>query len=123
MRPASHFDVQPRVFPDQQTETSALPKLMLEVHPQVGFAPLRVNVRAQLQNVSQSNPFFGCMWESWHFGDGAVSSEKSDCEAAEVDLSFSKEHVYTKPGVYLVQFVLGETQLLSNAVSIRVLGN
>ena len=122
MKPASHFEVQPQIVSDL-TETSALPKLMLEAHPRVGFAPLRVSIRAQLQNVSQNDPVLGCMWESWNFGDGAVSSEKSDCGVAQVDLSYNQEHVYSKPGVYLVQFVLGDTQVLSNPVSIRVIGN
>jgi PKD domain-containing protein len=122
MRPASHFDVESR-FPDLKTDTSAIPQLTLQAHPRVGFAPLRVSVRAQLENVIQTDSFFGCLWQSWNFGDGAVSSQKSDCGGAQAETSFNEEHIYRKPGTYVVQFVLGDTQVLSNPVSIRVIGS
>src|SRR5687768_13274634 len=103
---------------------SAPPKLLLEAYPKVGFAPLRVSIRAVLQNVPAKDPVFGCMWESWNFGDGSVSSEKENCvgpDSSVVEPEYFVEHLYREEGVYQVRFVLGDRQLLSNPVTIRVL--
>ena len=105
-------------------EPNRVPKLTLEAYPRTGFAPLRVSVRAVLQNVPESDSVFACMWESWSFGDGSVSSEKSGCDGATiVDLQYLTEHVYRNEGVYLIRFVLGDNQVLSNTVPVRVIGH
>jgi hypothetical protein len=104
-------------------EEPRLPKLVLDAYPRVGFAPLRVTIKAMLQNVPENDPVFACIWKSWTFGDGAVSSEKSGCDgaAAIVDLEYFSEHVYREEGLYEVRFVFGNRQILSNPVQIRVM--
>jgi hypothetical protein len=105
-------------------EPNRAPKLILEAYPRAGFAPLRVSVKAVLQNVPESDPVFACIWESWSFGDGSVSSEKSGCEGATiVDLQYLTEHVYRNEGVYQIRFVLGDNQVLSNTVQVSVIGH
>src|SRR5688572_12220923 len=100
------------------------PTLKLEAYPQVGFSPLRVNVRAVLENVPTNDPIFGCLWQSWSFGDGSISSEKPSCDRPDysVQSDYIGEHVYVAEGVYQVRFVLGDNQLQSNPVLIRVVG-
>ena len=103
-------------------EESRIPKLSVEAHPRVGFAPLRVSVKAVLQNASRNDAAFGCVWESWNFGDGAVSSEKNNCDTAAItETEFFAEHVYRDAGVYELQFVLGNNQIVSRRVSVRVI--
>jgi hypothetical protein len=106
-------------------EENRLPKLILDAHPRVGFAPLRVTIKAMLQNVPENDPVFACMWKSWSFGDGAVSSEKTGCDGATaiVDLQYYSEHVYREEGIYEVRFMLGENQVLSNPIQVRVVGD
>jgi hypothetical protein len=100
------------------------PKLILEAYPRVGFAPLRVSIKAQLQNVPENDPVFACIWESWSFGDGAVSSEKTGCDgAAIVEMQYLSEHIYRHEGLYEVRFILGDNQVLSNPVQVRVIGD
>ncbi len=102
---------------------SRVPQLIVEAHPRVGFAPLRVTVRAVLQNASSGNTGFGCLWESWSFGDGAVSSEKNNCDtAAFTETEFIADHVYKNVGVYQLQFVLGNNQVVSRRLAVRVMG-
>jgi len=104
-------------------EQNRAPRLILDAYPRAGFAPLRVSIKAVLQNVPSSDPIFACMWESWSFGDGARSSEKSGCDGGTlVDLEYLAEHVYRNEGVYQIRFILGDNQVLSNAVQIRVIG-
>jgi hypothetical protein len=68
--------------------------------PRVGFAPLRVSLKSSLQNVQGNDQLFGCLWESWKVGDGAVSSEKSNCETApSVETEFFVEYVYRDSGI------------------------
>jgi hypothetical protein len=104
-------------------EESRVPTILVEAHPRVGFAPLRVSFKAVLSNVPGNDQAFACLWESWSFGDGAVSSEKKNCapETA-VNTEFFGEHVYRDAGVYKLQFVLGNNQVLSRPVLVRVLG-
>jgi hypothetical protein len=106
-------------------EENRPPRIILDAHPRVGFAPLRVTIKAMLQNVPENDPIFACIWESWSFGDGAISSEKSGCDGATaiVDLEHYAEHVYREEGLYEVRFMLGENQVLSNPVQIRVIGD
>ena len=105
-------------------EEPRLPKLILDAYPRVGFAPLRVTIKAMLQNVPENDLVFACIWKSWTFGDGAVSSEKSGCDGATaiVDLEYFSEHVYSEEGLYEVRFILGDRQVESNPVQIRVMG-
>ena len=121
--PLNNMDSIPEIYgsPD---ESNRAPKLILEAYPRAGFAPMRVSIRAVLQNVPESDPVFACMWKSWSFGDGAISSEKNNCDGATiVDLEYLSEHVYRNEGVYEIRFFLGDNQLLSNAVQVRVIGN
>lgn len=111
-------------FSGSIAEENKLPQLHIEAYPRVGFAPLRVSFKALLQNVPENDPVFACIWESWDFGDGAVSSEKAGCDSADaiVDLQYLVEHVYRSEGVYKVRFILGNNQVFSRPVLIRVMG-
>jgi hypothetical protein len=107
----------------ESADGSSTPKLLLEAHPRVGFAPLRVSIRAVLKNVPAQDPVFSCMWKSWDFGDGAVSSEKNHCTNDYiVNSEYFAEHVYDETGVYEIRFILGEDQVHSNPVQVRVVG-
>ena len=120
-RPALNVDSLSMIQAPQEDRT---PKLILEAHPRVGFAPLRVSVRAVVQNVPFKDRVFACLWKSWAFGDGSVSSEKGNCDDPDLqmDPEYYVEHVYDREGVYQVRFVLGDQQVLSNPVNIRVIG-
>jgi hypothetical protein len=105
------------------SEESRVPTIFVEAHPRVGFAPLRVSFKAVLNNISGNDQAFACLWESWAFGDGAVSSEKKNCvPEATVNTEFFGEHVYRDAGAYQLQFVLGDNQVVSRPVLVRVLG-
>jgi hypothetical protein len=73
-----------------------------------------------LNNVPGNDHAFNCLRESWTFGDGAVSSEKRNCAPeATVNTEFFGEHVYRDEGVYKLQFVLGNNQVISQPVLVR----
>jgi hypothetical protein len=104
-------------------EESRIPTILVEAHPRVGFAPLRVSFKAVLSSVPGNDQAFACLWESWTFGDGAVSSEKKNCAPdTAVNTEFFGEHVYRDAGLYELRFVLGNNQLTSRPVLVRVLG-
>ena len=109
----------PEIFADPAEKNN--PAVILDAYPRVGFTPLRVTLKAVLQNVPADDSSFPCMWQSWAFGDGAVSSEKKDCQGAVAQSEFYVEHVYREEGVYEIRFSLGENHLISNAVQVRVI--
>lgn len=116
-----NVDAMAGFFLDGPSEESNLPKLVVDAHPRVGFAPLRVTVRAVLKNVPSNDPVFGCMWQSWAFGDGAVSSEKPNCDGPGIVHSeYYVEHIYKEEGIYTIRFAIGDNQVLSNPVDVRV---
>ena len=68
---------------------------------------------------------FACLKEEWTFGNGAVSSETRNCLAPfqpkEAGTEFIRDYVFTTPGTYDVFFSLGEKELRSNRVTVKVL--
>jgi len=115
----------------QRPSVLQLPELPLQQEPallmvsssKVGFAPLTVTFSAVLKNVSVHDEAYNCLWEEWHFGDGAVSGEQRNCvpltDNSSLNTEFLAEHTYHYGGVYAVQFRLGN--LVSNKVYVRVL--
>jgi hypothetical protein len=103
------------------------PKLTLRADPRQGFAPMNVTFHAQLLNVNDTDKEYYCLKEEWEFGDGALSSQKRNCEplaeGAKIETDFIVEHEYQNPGTYVAGFTLGEKKIRSSKVSVTVLQN
>jgi len=105
------------------------PKLTLRADPRQGFTPLRPTFHAQLINVDDTDSKYHCLKEEWDFGDGAVSSQKADCEplaaGAKIETDFITDHEYQNPGTYTVSFTLGEkdNKIRSSKVTVTALQN
>lgn len=108
-----------------QSENAKKPKLTLTVYPRQGFGPMHVSINGKLDNVSKSDKEFYCLQEEWEFGDGAVSSEQSNCEefseGSEVKLQFFAEHIYEDAGTYTIWLTLGDKKIRSNQIAVVVL--
>ena len=108
-----------------QSENSKKPKLTLTVYPRQGFGPMQVSINGKLENVSKNDKEFYCLQEEWEFGDGAVSSEQSNCEEhnedTEVKLQFFAEHIYEDAGSYTIWLTLGNKKIRSNQIAVVVL--
>ena len=117
-----------RSSPTTSTETESSgsgPKLVLNAYPRQGFAPMRVSFNATLEGVSETDKEYYCLQEEWEFGDGAVSSEKPNCEPDSADpltkLNFFIEHTYIEQGSYSIWLTLGDKKIRSNQIGISVL--
>lgn len=100
------------------------PRLILEVSPQVGYAPSRVTLHAVLRHVSSSDPRYTCLQEEWDFGDGSISGQKLNCQSnfnEDANFEYVVEHMYRSSGSYLVQFRLGDGAIYSNRVNVHVI--
>jgi PKD domain len=100
-------------------------KLSITASPRQGFEPLRVTFRGLLETVDQNDKDLYCLQEEWDFGDGAISTEKPNCDAHSADTKikteFFTEHVYEKFGNYTVTLTLGDQKVRSRKISIVIL--
>src|SRR5580765_2003559 len=98
--------------------------LNVKADPRQGFAPLRVTFHVLLEGVADNDENFYCMKEEWEFGDGAISTEKPNCDPftpeSKVTKEFFVEHQFYKTGNYSARFKLGD-HLKSIPINISVL--
>src|SRR5262249_17301142 len=66
------------VFGTPQNE--AQPRLVLTAYPRVGYAGVTMTFHVSLENIPISENDFGCQFQEWDFGDGAVSGEGFSCD-------------------------------------------
>jgi hypothetical protein len=92
--------------------------------PRQGFAPLRISFRGELEGVEPNNEEYYCLQEEWDFGDGAISSEKPNCDPFSPDSRVKKEfyadHVYDTAGNFTVRLVLGDEKVRSRQISVVI---
>ena len=103
-------------------------KFDLSAVPRQGFAPLHVSFKGTLQGVDPKDAKYLCLRENWDFGDGAVSSEKPNCDEKDPDIKvktdFFADHTYENEGNYTIRLSLGEEGkevIRSRQVSLRIL--
>lgn len=83
------------------------PKLTLRAQPQVGVAPARISLTAELAGGTDDFEEYYCPTIEWEWGDGTTSESKVDCEPYEAGKSqirrrYSIQHLFRNPGAFRV---------------------
>jgi hypothetical protein len=87
------------------------PKLTLRARPEIGIAPMRVVLTAELEGGSNDFEEYYCPTTVWEFADGAISEASADCPPYEPGKSqikrrYTVEHTYKRSGHLRVYFSL-----------------
>ena len=105
-------------------ESKKGPKLKINASPRQGFSPLNVTFRGLLEEVDPGDKEYYCLQEEWDYGDGAVSSEKPNCDPftpeTKIKTEFFSTHVYESHGSYTVRLILGDEKVRSKQISIVI---
>jgi hypothetical protein len=85
------------------------PRLDLRASPRVAFSPVNVLMIAELQGGDAMEDFH-CPEVEWDWGDGAKSSQESDCPPLEAngrfERRFTAQHAYRQAGNYNVKVTM-----------------
>jgi hypothetical protein len=102
------------------------PKLALKANPNVGIAPSRVTLTAELVGGANDYEDLYCASAEWDWGDGTRSESSNDCEPyrpgkSEIKRRFITQHVF-RVGDFHVTFRLKrrEKVVASGTTDIRV---
>ena len=87
------------------------PSVALKATPQMGFAPLKVRVVADLKGGADDYAEFYCATVEWDWADGTISGSSEDCDPYEpgkstIQRRFTAEHTFRQSGSYDVAFRL-----------------
>ncbi len=87
------------------------PSVSLKASPQMGFAPARVVLTAELKGGVNDYEDFYCASIEWDWGDGTKSVNQADCDPFEAGKSeivrrHVVTHVFELPGDFNVEFRL-----------------
>jgi hypothetical protein len=87
------------------------PSLSLKATPQMGFAPARVVLTAELKGGANDYEDFYCASIEWDWGDGTKSVNQVDCDPfqagkSEIERRHVVTHVFELPGDFNVEFRL-----------------
>jgi hypothetical protein len=107
---ASAAAVTPASAP-QNSKQVKKPALSLRASPQMGFAPARIVLTADINGGPDDYEDFYCATVEWDWGDGTMSEASSDCEPYEAGKSeirrhYVTEHVFRTAGAFRVQIRL-----------------
>ena len=87
----------------------------LRATPAMAFAPARITLTGQLQNVHGDEANLYCPTVEWDWGDGTISESSSDCDPfqpnkSEIQRSFVTQHIYKTGGEYIVKLLLKKSE-------------
>jgi hypothetical protein len=87
--------------------TDARPKFSLRVQPQLGSAPLRVVLTAELVGGADDFEEYYCPSVEWDWGDETKSESTIDCEPYQpaksaIKRRYTVEHLFRRPGSFKV---------------------
>ena len=106
---------------------SKRPKLMLRAQPDLGIAPMRVVLTADLAGGSDDFEEYYCPSTVWEWGDGSASESSADCEPyqsgkSQIKRRFIVEHTYKRSGTIRVYFSLRhrDKEVAATGVNITV---
>jgi hypothetical protein len=96
-------------------------RLTVTAEPPKGFAPLSVQLIAEITGGPDSSPELHCKTREWTFGDGVRSVAMPDCPdwtpEMKMPRSFATEYRYDVAGIYEVSFSYGP---LKRTISLEV---
>jgi hypothetical protein len=88
-----------------KSEEARRPKFSLRATPNLGVAPARVVLTAELMGGANDFEEYYCPTVEWDWDDDTRSEFTSDCEPyesgkSEIRRRFSVEHIFRRPGEY-----------------------
>jgi hypothetical protein len=94
----------------KQPDDPKRPRLSLRAEPNVGVAPTRVTLTAELIGGANDYEDLYCVTAEWDWGDGTKSESRNDCDPylagkSEIRRRFTTQHVF-RVGDYRVTFRL-----------------
>ena len=112
---------------NDKNEKNDKPKLTLTARPNVGIAPARVVLTAELLGGANDNEDYYCPTVRWEWGDLSSSESGSDCapyEAgkSEIKRRFTVEHNFPRAGSYKVYVRLkhGSKEIAATSVTVKL---
>jgi hypothetical protein len=101
----------------QQSERdqSRRPKITIRATPNVGTAPARVVITAELVGGANDFEEYYCPTVEWDWGDGTRSESTSDCEPyedgkSEIRRRFTVEHTFRRAGQFKLSIRLKQRE-------------
>jgi hypothetical protein len=105
-------------------EENQRPKLSLKAQPNVGIAPVRVVLTAELTGGSSDFQDYYCPTVLWDWADGTESESTYDCEPyeagkTEIKRRFTMQHVF-RAGAHKVWVRLKRTEKLLASANVTI---
>jgi hypothetical protein len=98
-----------------ERDQSRRPKITMRATPNVGTAPARVVITAELVGGANDYEEYYCPTVEWDWGDGTRSESTSDCEPyeeskSEIRRRFTVEHTFRRAGQFKLSIRLKQRE-------------
>jgi hypothetical protein len=108
-----------------EKEPNRRPRLALRANPQVGVAPARIVLTAELIGGADDFEDYYCPTVVWEWGDDTESESTLDCEPyqagkSEIRRRFTVEHTFRRAGTFRVMFRLKRGDKLVASASVNL---
>jgi hypothetical protein len=108
-----------------KNEESRRPRLTLRATPNLGVAPARVVLTAELVGGANDFEEYYCPTVEWDWDDDTRSEQTSDCEPyesgkSEIRRRFTVEHIFRRPGEYRLSMRLKQRDKIVGAATTNI---
>jgi hypothetical protein len=110
---------------DNKNDANTRPKFSLRAQPNVGIAPARIVLTAELTGGADDFQEYYCPTVLWEWADGTESESTIDCEPYEAGKSeirrrFTQEHVFRNAGSHRVWVRLKRNDKLLASANVNI---